>query len=434
MEIFETKPKESYPYEVVSDIKTILFSKDKDYLPIVGSFGYRIQKYPGDIDLLEIYSDKKFNKSMYNTFIESLQNTIKRIESNKDFYFSEFKIGKDERYEIDIGKLLNGFYVPSKNLLKKVKDMHSKKLLNKDEYEEIEYLLENKANGDFLKDKHPQTSDDSIHDIIEKIFHNKKTVRWTLSDIKNGYKMLPLSKKLILEKAAKQKSVIKIDVYTFVDNNIMEMSNFLVLAKKNKDGNLIASNLDISIEGKSLSVEGLKDLTEKMKYDVDKFLYSYQNYNPFKAIKRMFSLCRALKILFDNDSFLYFANKILPILESDLSIIYQINSEISYILDINKKNITKSNEKLKKCVNEFKLRLSTNNFLRMKDLNLINEIIDDSVNFDSPKRMDYLTYLHDFLQKILNVETDKFLKGLIIPNYIFPTIRHYSTFPRFTMN
>ena len=131
MNIFETKPQDSYSIRVTDDVDTILFSKDKSYLPIVGSYGYRVQKYPSDVDLLEIFDDTEFDNNVYKTFIADLYNVIKKIKKKPLFYFSEFKAGVDDRYFVDIGYLRDGIYTFPDSLIDDTSRLYKKNLLSK---------------------------------------------------------------------------------------------------------------------------------------------------------------------------------------------------------------------------------------------------------------------------------------------------------------
>ena len=430
MEIFESKPQGTYSTEVVRDVETLMFSKDKEYLPIVGSFGYRIQKYPGDVDLWEVYSDKKFKKDIYDSFIESLFTVIKQIKSKPLFYFSEFKAGSDSRYDIDIGTLKKGVYRPIKTLLKKSKKLLDAGLFTTSEYDDIKNLIEDKYKPLAKR----QLDDAAIYDAISSIFHERRTVRWTLQDVEKRVKVLPGGLELSLEDAVREKGIIKIDVYTFIDNKIIEMSNFLVLAKKNKDGTLTAANLDISLgENKRISIKQVNELTSKLKDDVDKYLYSQFYLSPFKAVKRMFSLSRILYITLDEAKYLNFAKKIAPLLESDLGILNQISSEISYINDLlSKCDSSCPIATLRKCISNFKNRLSVAKVLSKEELLVINKHVDQALKKKKDIDVKHLT----MLQELLNIKTNKiagaYVKQLTLPKFIVPEKREYSVTPKFT--
>src|SRR5579872_5351282 len=107
----QSKPSSSYPKKILDEIKLLSFSRDKTATPF-GSFIYRIQKYPGDLDLVQEFTDCCNVDDVVTKFSKELQNIVKKINKKRLHYFSEVKAGIDERYDIDIGKMIDGNYTP----------------------------------------------------------------------------------------------------------------------------------------------------------------------------------------------------------------------------------------------------------------------------------------------------------------------------------
>lgn len=128
--IVALKPASSYTKEAMKDIKLLSFNKDGLATPF-GSYSYRIQKYPGDIDLLENFDGCCSKKEILDRLEKEIKLVVKRINSNRVHYISEFKMGLDERFKVNIGKLSEGIYTPNKNEInRKKKELYDAGLIS----------------------------------------------------------------------------------------------------------------------------------------------------------------------------------------------------------------------------------------------------------------------------------------------------------------
>src|SRR5271170_5836193 len=91
VEVFlKTKPLSSYSKSLVKDIKMLSFYPEGMATPF-GSFIYRLQRYPGDVDLLEEYVGTHSVEHVIKMFIRNLHRVVNDILKSKMHYFSEFK-------------------------------------------------------------------------------------------------------------------------------------------------------------------------------------------------------------------------------------------------------------------------------------------------------------------------------------------------------
>ncbi len=299
----EIKSLDSYPKDVLDEIYLLTINEKFPAEPF-GSYIYRAQKYPGDIDLIENIQPSASIEDIINQFIKQLIKKIKQIKKERIHYFSEFKAGEDLRYNIDIGTLVDGKYSYTDDLWEKLSDLKKIDLLNEDEINLIRMGFEN-----------PNFSGSDTYDIIKKILRERKILRWSETEVLKKKKILPGGKIVSLFDALIQENTqIKLDIIAYVENKFIEVTNFFVLARKLPDETLEPINLNLA----EVNTVGT------LKADIEKLYYSNMYYSIFKMIKRLYSLGRKMK-QYDT------LEKIIPVLSSSISEMYQIKSEIESI-------------------------------------------------------------------------------------------------------
>ena len=87
-ELLGKKSDSSYSENIKKKINLISFNKGEKY-DIVGSASYRVQKYYGDIDIVEKYVGKDIDE-VIKKFIRKLKSIIKSINTAELIYFSDF--------------------------------------------------------------------------------------------------------------------------------------------------------------------------------------------------------------------------------------------------------------------------------------------------------------------------------------------------------
>jgi hypothetical protein len=280
----------SYSKPILDAINLVIF--DEDTYP-VGSFSFKSQLYPSDIDLNEKVNVTKKYKDIiygdpYENAVSTMQDIVKNITNSGNSFLGDFKAGLDDVYFIDINKSI-------KNIKDYIKVLHDEKYLNTTEYNEVILLL---------KDK----------DKLFEFFRNKYVLRWSLDEIKNGYKVLSNNRIKKLSDALKDKTIIKLDAWSFVNNRFIEITNLMDIIYNDKDGNIQYIN-----DERPPYIEYLK--AEIAKYMSDKY------YNLFKVTKRLWILAKEYK---DKKML----EKLTPLIRSDVAILYQVSSDLKLLLDM----------------------------------------------------------------------------------------------------
>lgn len=306
----DVKPLSSYSKELLQNIRMVTFNPDADEddaedgaVPF-GSFIYKIQKYPGDVDLIESFHDCCSVNDVIKKFIVNLKRVVKDVIGSKLHYFSEFKAGLDHRYDVNIGYCRNGRYMFDRDLKRCTRNLFSKGLLDDVEYNKVMSVLDsNMDNGDG-------------YDIVFNVFRNRRVLRWSAKEVLAGKK--DIGKKIIsLEEALHDKTSVKIDVLLIYNNRFIEMTNFVILEVKDPE-----SGLDewINVDPNTQVM-----LRTQLPIEIEKLYLSNFYYSPFKMVKRIYSLAR-------NQHDIYTLEKIIPFISSDTSALYQSKSEIDVLL------------------------------------------------------------------------------------------------------
>jgi hypothetical protein len=382
----EKKLPESFNLDQKNAINTVS-GNIHDSVPF-GSFIFRAQYFPGDIDVIEFINvcdkDKKNCDSHTNLIIKTwkiLISIIRKLEGNKHYYYSESKIGQDHRYHFDVDDPL---------FSEKVESLHHNKLLKDDEFNLIMNLYR-KGNLNEL-DK----------DTINEFFRLKYTLRWTKDEILNGYKMLEGRKVKYIIDALNDFGPIKIDLFAPINGNFIEITNFFVLVE--------------FINGKEHIVNIDFDYLKSIKGQIKK-LSSELFFKPFKLAKRIWALSRYL-----NDKKVL---KILtPLLESNSARIYQINSEIETLILMFERVNALPVDMILKQIDNFKSRLVLAydiNFDQKMIYGIIDKIVNDYHKLGPKDTIKLLKQIKDYLSDIINDYAINYMKK----NKLYPVPKKY---------
>lgn len=373
-----TKPEESYSKDLKDNIKMLSFFPKGHATPF-GSFIYKIQKYPGDVDLVEEYSENTSVDEVINSFMKNLKRVVKDILSSKLHYFSEFKCGLDKRYDIDIGYCVNGFYDINPNLGKIALEFFDAGLFNKNEIDTLIKII----------DGYVTTGDG--YDIVFNIFRNRRVLRWTAEEILAGKKRAN-GQTFKLVDCLHDKTAVKIDVLLLYNNRFIEMTNFVALEVGGPENWI---NIDMAAQ---------HNLKVGLPIEIEKLYFSNYYYSPFKMIKRMFSLAR-------NQRDVHILSKIIPILSSDVSYLYQIKSEIDVILLILEKVKSPPMKTIKNELDLTKGRLV--NILQFSDeeMKKMLDIIDECIEINNKEQIFvFLNHLNNkYIKPKINYLTISYL-------------------------
>ena len=240
--------------------KINLISIDNKKSEIFGSYLFRSQTYPSDIDITEPFDVCCSKEDGARKIEKKLLDIIHDVMESRVTYFGEMKAGTDLRYLIDID---------DPEFRRKIKRLNRKKLLSDDETRAILKL-------------HSRGGKDDL-DVVGEMLRMHYTIRWNQEEALRRYKVLPGGIKMSLREALTIPSFIKIDVWTLINGRYMEITNFFEMNIVDKNGNTIYRNVKLK------------------KYDAEmrrliKRLSSKSFYNPFKMAKRMWGLSRTGKM------------------------------------------------------------------------------------------------------------------------------------------
>ena len=262
----------------------------------VGSFLFKEHAYPGDIDLCEtIYECCTDNlEHAKKKIVIRIQTAIKKILLHQPkIYFSDFKAGIDKRFNLS----LRGNTTHIKNKLIKLK-----KYIKKDDYKNLEVILENNDVNAF-----------------EKILHEYKIIRWDFIEILKGEK-IKNGKIFKLEDAISCGEVVKLDVWYKNMDRYIEITNFLNICVSDENENTCKKYLSKPMGNLSFSLIS----------DIEKY---YENKNYLKCLKRIWSLLNHIKNQNKNISLKFEKQrkKIIPVFRKKPAELSQIQSDLEVI-------------------------------------------------------------------------------------------------------
>lgn len=386
---------DAYSKQLLNNIKIISVNNEPN---LIGSLAYRIQLYPGDIDLNSDFTGFSTISELIDKFVVKIKIIVNHIINTNNVYFADFKAGIDQRYSFSIGKLIQGTYIPSDELLFKKESLYKQKLISDDEYNEINKQLVEK--------------DGFAYDTIKNIFRKYAVIRWTPNEILKGKKILYPNHKIYLKDALTHSSVVKIDIITIIDGKFMEASNFINLILYSDDGKEYLVNIGKYVHNNYIYEIMLKELPEA----IEELFYSEYYYNPFKGVKRLFSYGKLI-----NDHQLIF--KITDLLTSNISFLYMLKSELDTIKILLEKPciLTKSlMDKINNKVDSIKNNIS--NILEIDDTNEYYTLIDTFYNStDIDVKYNIIKTIMTMFKEVINYNTIRYLTY----KNLFPIDRKY---------
>lgn len=411
----ETNPKNSYPLSALKQLYLLSARKPKKQPEaiIFGSYLYRFQKYPGDIDMTENFDceDCKNEDDVVKKFFIAFKKIVRTVIAQKEEFYSEVKCGIDQRFNLDLGVPNNGVWVPSKSLLIEITALNIKSLLSKKDYD-IMILILNRKGGN--------TSSD--YDVVKYILRNYYILRWTADEVLNNKKILPGGVVYKFTDGLHIDSLVKIDVITVINTRIIETTNVYYLAYK--DGDTF-----IQLQG-SNNIEQLKD-------EVEKLYYSDMFYSPFKMVKRMYAYSRSVfieaSIEIANKQITYswkinaykeILNKIIPFLGGDVSYLYQLKSELDTIMLLLEKFKNPIPSAISKTIDEMKIRLSKVLFLKYDTVNNMCDLLDlINKEKNNGEKIMIIDELSSMMKLAINYKTIEFLSRVSLnppPSTVLP--------------
>jgi len=367
---------ENYPRDVVKIINAMSFSSGDD-VEILGSMAIRSMLYASDYDTSETV-DRNTPKQI----VKEYQAIIRKLLSMKKTYIGDIKVGEIKDWKIidDSAYFKDGKYwgYNQQKSLEKLNELYETEIITKDEFQLGKKLLIEKPSNEQLKE------------IIKMLRFN--ILRWTATDILNGYIMLRTGEKYTLQDAIQDPTLFKMDVISLLDNGIFQEFSIIY---------------DLRIKGIRINIYNIDTQKSLIK---DILFYAHVG-NWFKVLKRMFS--------YFSYNFKY-VNKykketvdaieaIFEILNSDLGILYNITQDItmlSYLVSNEKKApIKEIKEELDTFITRLSNVYSVSSFLKSEPsiIAKIHQIVLGRSNPETLARD--LEKLDDKVSKILSIET-----------------------------
>lgn len=406
--LLQIKPLSSYPTQLLKSVKMLSFDPNKNG-NVFGSYIYRLQRYPGDVDIFEEYIEHTPPNRLVHNFADRLKEMIILIRETPLYWFSEFKAGLDPRYDIYIGDLVNGHWVEMPDIKTISTEYLKYGLFDEKEHNKIIKALESK-----------KLSEADSYDIIFNIFRNRRILRWSEYEILNGRKIV-LDKEFKLHDCLFDHTYIKIDVLTYIDHKFTEITNFIGLVSEDDYPN--KNYININIEENNNPRVSLPLETERL-------YFSNYYYSPFKCCKRIYSYSRQLDVK-------PVLKKIIPIVTGDISAMYMLKSQIDTIKLLMERvpsegvpiNLIKDN------IDNMKNQLTYVLFLTTKDLERYFEVMDKIVHEHLPFEIiiKILDLLSDKWSNDINYQTIVQMKKHKInppPKNILPKPMNYKYFTR----
>lgn len=368
MSLLSKKYPDNYDIRVLEILKALSISSN---IVVAGSASIRSQLYAGDYDALNILKVSSVEK------VESaLKEMVRNVLALEECYFSDIKCGEVPEWNcfpptahIDNGKIMNFSKIEAKKVL--------------------DLALEQKAITPAEKKEYTTLIDD-----IEKPlgFLNAKkeirfhVIRWTSAEILAGEKDFR-NRHITLENAITSGGMIKADVIANIHDRFTECSMIY----------------EIYIKGK-LITQATPPIVRALQEDI---IY-YNKIDPFKALKRFFSLAKVQK----HEKF---ALDLLPILNGDLGRLNLIVGDLKTLGDLLEFHGMKAHSAILQQVDMIRARMG--NIYQLKDfLEGEHELIGEINNImRAPKTqvLGKIHRLHDKLKEIISTNTIKIMKKVL---------------------
>ena len=305
---------------------------------IVGSYRWRAHKYPGDIDMMEIY---KVNANTLNEATKlitmALQKVATDINKNSNVRLADCKCGFDTRFDnliANLGTLKRSYVAPDMIAYFETEIPNYNKSACANEINNLERIgainteIKNKLLSLLPTGKMTGNSYFEIFVILRK----HRLLRWLISDLLNGYKIKVSYNSqpaytIKLEDALKHKTFTKFDLWAKVGPRWTELTNFFVFQYAPngvKQTQPIGFEFDISID-------------DAVKYDVMYYSSPAHEKNT-KLAKRTWarSISHLAKCVKDNvvnydcidPTQLHIIKKLYPVFSSDINKVSPIIGDI----------------------------------------------------------------------------------------------------------
>ena len=347
-----------YPKEAVRVLETMTFSNGRN-IRLVGSASLKTQVYAGDYDAHE---DVKLNfpsdAQALNHLVSKFQSIIRNLLALPHTHIGDIKAGVIEDWRI-IPKTKYNF----RSSTKKIETLLQSRIISSSEAKFALSLLKPKPKKiDLLK----------AHQDLK--FH---IVRWSPQEVLNGKKVLRNGMLYTLQSAFSSPTITKLDVIALIEGRYTEFSCIYSFFNNEK-----ALNPEVIDPEKTLK---------------DSILLYQAEKNPFKVLKRKFSLAKLKNNLPD-------LKKYHTIINSELGKLYVVYSDVRTLADLLEHHHIPS-EEANQAISSFADRLAkiygVENYLRGETKLLAD--LNTAIHTKNP--VPYLRQVEERLLHHLNRET-----------------------------
>jgi len=357
----------AYPKDVLDIIEAMSMTDTKG-INILGSMSLRSQQYAGDYDLTDLVEGNyKSDDSAIDAYVRKFQNIIKHFLHRPDCYIGDIKSGEIPEWKVIPDDMKDYKYVDS---LKKLKALWNANVITKEEYDEAKELLKRVPNRESF--------------VVMQRSIKFHIVRWKPKEILGGAKRLADGRTYWLKDAFASKSITKLDIVAFVQNNRFTDFSCIYVFENN---------------GKVLNEVDMERIDTAIKDDI--LFYGSEN-NWFKIAKRLFSLARIEKDVRKLE-------KLNDILNGDLGRLYSIISDANTILYLLENEDKIPIDKIRYEIDQFRERFANIYTLKnviKKEPYILEQILSMQTLPNTKEGRDKLQIqmekLVDFFQDILN--------------------------------
>lgn len=322
-------------------------TKESDMTPIVGSSKWKIHKYPGDIDMLQIYVVKGLSKQeVYHKVAKEIIKAMKELKektiSTDNIFLSDAKIGLNiafNQFIESLGKLKTSYQTV--DLIEYFeKDIPGYDQTNaKNNLDNIKNLISISDFNTINKHLDSNVMTGKIYTDIYKIIRKYYILRWTIDEIISGIKYIlnydnTIFKIVTLEECLDHDTIIKFDVWGSFAQRYIELTNIILI--KWVYYNSQTGKEDFMFLGKKM-----KNIDESYNHDID-YYSSKEHENCVKLAKRIWN--RGMHHIstsknFDPTQFLIL-KKLFLLFTTDINIFSQMKADIELLQNaLDKMNI-----------------------------------------------------------------------------------------------
>jgi len=386
-ELLKIKDPKKYSKDVLNVLDIITTKRTYP----VGSYKYKIHKYPGDIDIFEsIIGCCSFNEAKLS-IMKKIQTIAKKVKKSKIMFLGDFKAGVDDRMKVYIGTIKLGKIKDyNEKLIKRdIKNLYDQRLITRKFYNTLNKLVKSKLSV-------------NEWEYLNEVLRSKYIVRWTNDEIIKGWKILPLNKKLYLDEALTHNSTVKIDLLVKINNRFTEVTNYFFLIYRDRKKNTNILNAELA------------DYIQSINEDIYKYS-SKEHKNSLKLVKRLFNKYTTLTN--KQDIYSKELKKMAPLFDSEAARLSQIVEECTVLQDIQNKVKSAPQAAMKKQIQSFKERIKTDD----TNLNIPYKVLEKHINsankFISRRSVNYHL---DKIKEILSKEIENYSAAFLKKNKIKP--------------